>query len=195
MLSSVAREKYEGMVVQTKHFGECVVESYHNRDFVMVRFSDGTLVKSTVSQICGGRVKNPMMPFVKGVGFVGQGIYSNKNSPDAHKKWTAMLERCYCPKYQLKKPTYIGCTVSDSWLNFQNFAKWFYRQPRKTGWHLDKDILVKGNKVYSEEFCCIVPKEINMLTLEGVDKGEFKRLALHHQNEIPENVFKALMGW
>ena len=30
-------------------------------------------------------------------------------------------------------------------------------------WQLDKDILVKGNKVYSAKNCCFVPKEINKL--------------------------------
>jgi hypothetical protein len=28
---------------------------------------------------------------------------------------------------------------------------------------LDKDILIKGNKIYSPETCCFVPKEINLL--------------------------------
>ena len=31
------------------------------------------------------------------------------------------------------------------------------------GWELDKDILIKGNKVYSPETCCFVPQEINCL--------------------------------
>jgi hypothetical protein len=31
------------------------------------------------------------------------------------------------------------------------------------GWHLDKDILVKGSKVYSPETCCFVPPDINYM--------------------------------
>lgn len=73
-----------------------------------------------------------------------------------------MLSRCYDKKYQEKQPAYIGCYVDNYLLGFQNFAKWF-EENYNEGFHLDKDILVKGNKVYSPQTCCFVPQEINKL--------------------------------
>lgn len=38
-------------------------------------------------------------------------------------KWFSMFNRCFDEKYQEKQPTYIGCSVSEEFWNFQNFAK------------------------------------------------------------------------
>lgn len=80
-----------------------------------------------------------------------------------------MFDRCYNEKNKTKNSTYKECTVGERRHNFQNFAKWFdenYNFKTMNKWHLDKDILVKGNKVYSPETCCFVPAEINSLFIK-----------------------------
>ena len=70
------------------------------------------------------------------------------------------IERCYDLKRQEKHPTYKGCIVAEEWHDFQNFAEWFENN-YKEGFALDKDILIKGNKIYSPNTCCFVAREIN----------------------------------
>lgn len=82
--------------------------------------------------------------------------------------WRDMLQRCYDTNFQKKNSTYIGCTVCDEWLLLSNFKKWFDENYIE-GYALDKDILVKGNKVYSPNTCCFVPKEINALFVKNED--------------------------
>jgi hypothetical protein len=50
--------------------------------------------------------------------------------------------------------------VSKDWKTLSKFKEW-YDNNYVEGWHLDKDILVKGSKLYSPETCCFVPEEIN----------------------------------
>lgn len=78
--------------------------------------------------------------------------------------WNSMIARCYSASYQKNKPTYKDCTVCEEWLKFSNFKCWF-DEHYVDGYQLDKDILVKGNKIYSTETCCFVPKEINSILL------------------------------
>ena len=77
-----------------------------------------------------------------------------------YKKWHSMLVRCYSPKYQATRPTYLGCTVCDEWLTFSNFKRWMKAQDWK-GKHLDKDILIEGNKEYSAQACAFVDTATN----------------------------------
>ena len=74
--------------------------------------------------------------------------------------WKDMLSRCYNPQMLKRFPTYIGCCVCQEWLLFSNFKKWF-DENYKEGYDLDKDIIVKGNKVYSPQTCAFVPHKLN----------------------------------
>ena len=100
---------------------------------------------------------------IYGVGYMGVGMYSSRINGDlvgSYKAWKSMLQRCYSPKVQEKYRTYVDCTVVEEWYNYQNFAEW-YEINYKEGYHLDKDLLVVGNKVYSPVTCVFVPQNIN----------------------------------
>jgi len=121
-------------------------------------------------EIVSGSIKNVYHKSVKGVAFFGEGVFSAKEHRFIYKNWVNMIERCFSQKYKNKNPTYRDCYLCEEWHNFQNFAKWFEENFNPTTmqrWHLDKDILVKGNKVYSPETCCFVPREINNLLHDG----------------------------
>lgn len=110
-----------------------------------------------------------MKALTHGVGYLGVGEHKAKVAGKMTKKyntWHNMLRRCYSEKYHSLKPTYKDCLVDERWYNFQTFAKW-YEENYVEGYTLDKDILIKGNKVYSPETCCFVPIEINTLFVKG----------------------------
>lgn len=101
---------------------------------------------------------------VYGVGvndYKGNIKYNHVHIPSYH-TWCQMLKRCYSKDYLDKHPTYRGCSVCEEWWSFSSFKKWF-DDNYVEGYSLDKDILFKGNKIYSPDTCCFVPNEINVL--------------------------------
>lgn len=103
---------------------------------------------------------------VRGFGVLDILGFSHTN---AYAYWHRMLERCYSEEYQSRMPTYKGCSVCEEWLLFSNFLEWF-KMHYKEGCELDKDLLVKGNKIYSPNTCCFVPQEINKLIIKNDKK-------------------------
>ena len=79
-----------------------------------------------------------------------------------YRSWTNMLARCYSLKYQISSPSCAGSTVDDQWLIFSVFKSWMEKQDWK-GKHLDKDILLQGNKIYKSSACIFVDQSINKL--------------------------------
>lgn len=95
---------------------------------------------------------------------VGINDLDNISHTKLYRTWKSMFARCYDPKLHEKQPTYIGCSVDPRWYYLSNFKKWF-DENYVEGYALDKDLIVKGNKVYSPDTCCFIPQEINkMLT-------------------------------
>lgn len=148
------------------------VVDYGGWDRVTVMFGEGHTATVRADHLRHGRVKNPMLPSVLGVGFFGVGSHpakiSGKNTKP-YSTWVGMITRGYCDRFKKRNTSYAECTVDREWHNYQNFAKWFtsQKQCERLDIQLDKDILVPGNKVYSKDNCILIPREINTLLLDN----------------------------
>lgn len=149
------------------------VIKYKSYRDVFVRFDNGVTVHTDWSCFLAGKVKNPYDRSILGIGYIGQGKYKTKSNDKPtrqYQTWYDMLKRVYDEKYHERFPTYKRCSVADEWHNFQTFAKWYdqnYYQIDGERMHLDKDILVKGNQIYSPETCVFVPIRINQIFLKS----------------------------
>ena len=149
------------------------IVSYNNSTDIIIEFQDNfkTHIKTRSDKFRNGNIKNPYHPSLYGVGIVGNKHLASINGKDTkeYKAWSHILERCFSEKYRNKQPTYRDVSVCEEWLLFENFYKWIHSQSNFDAWYngvrwgLDKDILVKGSKLYSPETCCLVPQNVNNL--------------------------------
>ena len=79
----------------------------------------------------------------------------------SYRRWVNMLNRCYSERYQRDRPNYFDCSVCEDWLRFSCFHEWYELAPKNKGDHLDKDILVPGNRIYAPHLCAFVPPGLN----------------------------------
>lgn len=161
------REEYISKTFVTNEGYEVVVVDYLNNKEIKVEFKNGYTTWCELVALKKGRVKNPYHPSVFGVGYVGVGDYNvsiNEKITLNYQFWSGVIERSNDDKFKIKNPTYKDVTNCKDWFNFQNFAKWCeenYYEVEGEVMHLDKDILCKGNKIYSPETCVFVPQTIN----------------------------------
>ena len=97
-------------------------------------------------------------------------------------RWVNMLQRCYSKFCQEKQPSYKGCSVCEEWLTFSNFKSCMEQQDWE-GCDLDKDLLVKGNKIYSPETCVFIDKRLNkFLVKRDKCRGDYPLGVSYHTN-------------
>lgn len=148
-----------------------IIEYINNRN-ITIQFEDGHVVTAEYCNFKKGSIKNPYTKAIFHIGFFGEGKYKSKingKRTRSYHIWKGMLERCYNDKCHIKNPTYKGCTVCNEWHNYQNFAKWYdenYYEIDNEIMAIDKDILHKGNKIYSPKNCIFVPQNINTLFIK-----------------------------
>ena len=158
-----------GEVNFNKYGSKMTIIKYNNAKDIEVEFENGYITNSAYKEFKNGVIRNPYDKSVYGYGYLGEGPYKTKlkniKTPE-YKTWHGMMERIYNEKTLEKYPTYKKCAICEDWHNFQNFAKWYsdnYYEIPGEKMELDKDILIKGNKLYSSKTCIFVPKRINLL--------------------------------
>lgn len=178
------RLQYEGQVFSTNNYGDLTIVKYEDAHHVHVKFlNTGNVGVADIANIKNGRVCDNMFKngtaTVLGIGKIGFGKYSKATHKDIYVAWTSMLRRCYSKKAQKYGSCYVGCSVCEEWHVFQNFASWYEGRYSDVCTDVDKDILVKNNRVYSPNTCCVVPNAINNVMIQQ----------RNHRGELPIGVF------
>lgn len=168
------------------------VVEYNNTCNIVVEFQDEykARVHTDYRFFLLGEVRNPYHPQVFGVGIVGNNHPTKINGKNTKEYvlWCGMLRRCFDDEYKEKHFTYRNATCCDEWLLYENFYEWlheqenFNNQTENKTWNLDKDILIKGNKIYSPETCCLVSGNINKLfTKNDINRGDLPIGVSYHK--------------
>ena len=171
-LNDVSYKDCVGKVCKSSNSGDFKVLKYDDSANVVIQFlKTGYETLARLGDIKNGYVKDPYVPSVCGVGITGA-KYPIRVSGVQTKEyvlWCDMLRRCYSEHFKVKRPTYEGCEVSENFKSYEYFYEWCHNQIGfdNEGWHLDKDLLIKGNKVYSESTCIFIPSEINLVLVKG----------------------------
>ncbi len=100
-----------------------------------------------------------------------------------YRRWRDMLNRAGL-KWQTAHPSYAGTDVCKDWIYLSKFKMWLESHEFETfdGLDLDKDILVKGNSIYSPETCALVPQWLNKL-LVGCERSEDSYLGVYYKKK------------
>lgn len=181
------RNELMGKEFTNRRGHKCFIVEYYSANKILVVFPRTmTFDYFAYANLKIGGFLDCNEPNVLGVGYLGekQSMKSTPSERKAYEAWHHIMARCYDEKVQQKYPMYKDCSVSKEWFSFKNFKEWYVKQPQLlykediTGnrWSIDKDILVRGNKVYSAETCCVVPNEINALIVRPSPRTEHVHL-------------------
>ena len=169
-LNDVSYKDCIGTVFKSTSTDDNKILKYNDRANVEIQFlNTGFETVARLNHIRNGKVKDPYAPSVYSVGILGAKYPSKINGVNTKEYvlWVHMLQRCCSDSFKKGQPTYEGCEVSENFKSYEYFYEWCHKQVGfgECGFQLDKDLLIKGNKIYSESTCVFIPSEINSLLI------------------------------
>lgn len=194
------KEERVGLKKKSKFGSNMEVIEYKNYSDILVQFDQGKPIHAEWSQFVKGTLRSPFEKTIFGVGYIGEDTYktktNGKHNPQ-YKTWYQMLVRVYSEEYHKKFPTYEDVGVDPEWHCFGAFAKWYddnHYEIEGERLELDKDILIKGNKIYSPDTCIFVPRSINSLfTKRDAKRGEYP-IGVHFNKRDKKYVAQCMDG-
>ena len=172
-----AKEQYLGKTFSSNNFGDFIVVDYVNSNRVKIKFVNTKYeMFARIGDILNGQVKDKSCKTVYGVGVVGNKYKTRDDDKKIYSLWCDMLRRCFSDAFKIKYKTYKDCTCSENFKSYEYFYEWCNKQIgfNEHTFEIDKDLLVKGNKLYSENTCVFLPKEINYVLVKcNSARGEY----------------------
>ena len=170
-LNDISYKDCVGKVCKSLNSGNFKILKCNGAKDVEIQFlKTGFETTVQLGSIRNGNVKDPYSASVYGVGISGTKYPPTVNGRNTkeYALWYSMLKRCYSDTYKKQRPAYIGCQVSENFKSYEYFYEWCNKQIGfgNDGFELDKDLLIKGDKVYSETTCVFLPQEINTLLVK-----------------------------
>ena len=168
----------------TKYGTKATTVQYINNKDVLVEFNDDYRFQyhTTYINFKNGRLTNPYDKSIYRIGFIGIGDYDSKHI--SYPAWFNMIKRCYKKQKSYDDESYDDCIVDKEWHNFR-FAKWYEENMYVCDERLviDKDIKLHGNRMYSKEYCMLLPEKINLLFIkEKARRGDLP-MGVHFHKE------------
>ena len=168
---ALKKAEYESKVYPSNRFGDIKILEYKNNKQVVIMFlNTGFITEESMGVIRSGHIRDSSLPTTCGFGYIDiEGASIGRHMTKEYRLWNNMVNRCYNEKELSRYPTYKDCHVSEDWRYLSNFKEWCNNQIGfgNQGWELDKDLLSKDCKIYSEHTCVFVPPEINGFLLNG----------------------------
>lgn len=136
-----------------------------------IEFIDsGWVCNVQTTNIASGHIEDCRAKTIYGVGYLDTDVKIPQRGSHTvlrrvYDLWANMLKRCYGGY----RTSYKGCSVDKRWHSFKNFLNSVQELDGYTEWEkgdkkmcLDKDMKVKGNKVYSKDTCIFIDEATNV---------------------------------
>lgn len=170
MAENIVKKKFESNTSNSFTVLRKSNEKQHREFLYEIEFEEINGIKhkrlAKRKNIIAGEVKNPYYPVIYGVGYLGN--TSKKGNDYIYSRWKSMLKRCYEPNHDnYRWYGAKGVSVDKRWHCFENFLNDFflidgYDENNIKNLHLDKDIKIPGNKIYSLKACKFVSANENL---------------------------------
>lgn len=166
---------------------------YNGANNIIVEFQDEykAKVKAYFGNLKKGTLRNPYDKDEFGC-YIGETkTTENKILKKSYSHWYRMTRRVNGKDYE----TYNDISMCDEWLCFANFEKWFdenYYELENEQMELDKDILIKRNKIYSPNTCIFVPHRINSLFIKSNKLRGNLPIGVELDKECPNRPYKSV---
>lgn len=165
--------KYDAGTIHSTPYGDAVVLERLPREpgkqpRAIIKFlTTGSVANVQTCNLIGGKVRDVRSPSVYGVGYLGSDLKIPARGAgelrDLYDLWANMLKRAY-GGYDA---SYGDVTVDVRWHSFTAFVNTVSEVDSFSAWradksmHLDKDIKVPGNRIYSKDTCMFVSESDN----------------------------------